>query len=80
MEIFVADQLGQCIDYGIYSPYGLAFLIVNNYKYISLNEKYNKLSERNNTWGVVTSERYESDRIILFQTGYHCDSEIPFKP
>jgi hypothetical protein len=35
MEIFAAHQSGQCIDYGIFSPYGLAFLIVNNFIFIS---------------------------------------------
>jgi NADH-quinone oxidoreductase subunit H len=52
------------------------YLIVNNYKSISLNEKYNKLSEGNNTRCLVAAERHESHRIILFQTEYYSDSKI----
>jgi len=35
MEILIADQPCQCFDYGIYSPEGLAFLIITNSIFIS---------------------------------------------
>jgi len=41
MEIPVTNQSGKCIANGFISTNGLAFLIIVNYKYISLNEKYN---------------------------------------
>jgi len=41
MEVPFTNQSGKCITYGFNSTNGLAFLIIVNYKYISLNEKYN---------------------------------------
>jgi len=35
MEILTADQPCKCADNGVYSPYGLAFLIVINFIFIS---------------------------------------------
>ena len=80
MEVPFADQSVECIDYGFYCTYGLAFLIVNNYKYIFLNEKYNRISKGNSSRDLVTAERNESDINILFQPRKNCYAEISRKP